>query len=78
VYPGLKWAGREGDLSPPSSAEVKIAWNYTTTPSYVMFLPYCRRDSSFDFLVSFYVHKFDKRSVLKSRSSELGRRVVMW
>jgi hypothetical protein len=29
---GGKAAGREGDLSPPSSAEVKSAWSYTSTP----------------------------------------------
>jgi hypothetical protein len=29
---GVKRQGREADHSPPSSAEVKIAWNYTSTP----------------------------------------------
>jgi hypothetical protein len=28
---GIKWPGREADLSPPSSAEVKNAWRYTST-----------------------------------------------
>jgi hypothetical protein len=28
----LKRPGREADHSPPSSAEVKIAWSYTATP----------------------------------------------
>jgi hypothetical protein len=27
--------GREADRSPPSSAEVKNAWSYTSTPQYV-------------------------------------------
>jgi hypothetical protein len=27
----VKWPGREADHSPPSSAEVKNAWNYTST-----------------------------------------------
>jgi hypothetical protein len=28
----VKWPGREADHSPPSSAEVKNAWSYTSTP----------------------------------------------
>jgi hypothetical protein len=30
---GVKRSGREADHSPPSSAEVKNAWSYTSTPS---------------------------------------------
>jgi hypothetical protein len=33
LSPGVKWLGREGDLS--SSVEVKNAWIYTSTPPYV-------------------------------------------
>jgi hypothetical protein len=29
---GIKWPGRAADHSPPSSAEVKNAWSYTSTP----------------------------------------------
>jgi hypothetical protein len=29
---GVKRPGREADHSPPSSAEVKNAWSYTSTP----------------------------------------------
>jgi hypothetical protein len=29
---GVKRPGREADYSPPSSAEVKNAWNYTSIP----------------------------------------------
>jgi hypothetical protein len=29
---GVKWPGREADHSPPSSAEVKNVWSYTSTP----------------------------------------------
>jgi hypothetical protein len=29
---GIKWPGCEADHSPPSSAEVKNAWSYTSTP----------------------------------------------
>jgi hypothetical protein len=30
----VKRPGREADHSPPSSAEVKNAWSYTSTPQY--------------------------------------------
>jgi hypothetical protein len=29
---GVKWPGREADRSPPSIAEVKNTWSYTSTP----------------------------------------------
>jgi len=29
---GVKWLWREADHSPPSSAEVRNAWSYTSTP----------------------------------------------
>jgi hypothetical protein len=32
---GVKRLGREVDFSPPSSAEVKNAWSYTSPPPYV-------------------------------------------
>jgi hypothetical protein len=31
LSPGVKWPGREADRSPPSSAEVKNAWSYTSS-----------------------------------------------
>jgi hypothetical protein len=31
---GVKLPGREADHSPPSSAEVKTTWSYTSTPPY--------------------------------------------
>jgi hypothetical protein len=40
LSPGLKGTGRETDHSPPSSAEVKNSWNYTSTPPYV-FIVWC-------------------------------------
>jgi hypothetical protein len=36
----IKLPGREADHSPPSSAEVKKAWNHTSTPQYV-FMAWC-------------------------------------
>jgi hypothetical protein len=32
LFLGVKRPEREADHSPPSSAEVKDAWSYTTTP----------------------------------------------
>jgi hypothetical protein len=37
---GVKRPGREADDSPPSNAEVKNAWSYTSTPHYA-FLAWC-------------------------------------
>jgi hypothetical protein len=31
-YPGIKHLGRKGDHLPPSSAEVKNEWSYTSPP----------------------------------------------
>jgi hypothetical protein len=35
AFSGLKRPGREANSLPPSSAEVKNAWSYTSTPAYV-------------------------------------------
>jgi hypothetical protein len=46
---GVKRPGREADHSLPSSAEIKDAWSYTSTPQYV-FLAWClikHRDFTF-------------------------------
>jgi hypothetical protein len=34
LFPGVKRPGRKADHSPPTSAEVKKMWIYTTTPPY--------------------------------------------
>jgi hypothetical protein len=39
-FPGVKRPAREADHSPPSSAEVKNAWSYNSTPQYV-FIAWC-------------------------------------
>jgi len=39
-YLGVKRPGREAEHSPPSSAETKKAWSYTSTSSYV-FVVWC-------------------------------------
>jgi hypothetical protein len=43
----LKRPGREADHSPPSSAEVKDAWSYTSTPWYLV----KSRDFTFSFIL---------------------------
>jgi hypothetical protein len=35
AFPGIKRQGREADHSPPTIAEVKKMWIYTSTPLYV-------------------------------------------
>jgi hypothetical protein len=35
LFPGIKWPSSEANHSLPSSAEVKNAWSYTSTPTYV-------------------------------------------
>jgi hypothetical protein len=40
LFPGVKQPVREAVLSPPTSAEVKKTWVYTTTPPYV-FMAQC-------------------------------------
>jgi hypothetical protein len=40
LFLGVKRSGREGDYSPPSSAEIKNAWSYTSTPQYA-FMAWC-------------------------------------
>jgi hypothetical protein len=35
-YPGVKRPGLKAEHSPPSSAEVKSAWSYTSTLHYVL------------------------------------------
>jgi hypothetical protein len=37
---GVNWLGHEADHSPLSSAKVKKAWSYTSTPPYV-FIAWC-------------------------------------
>jgi len=39
-YPGVKWLGRETERSTPSSVDVKIPCNYTSTPQYVIMMQY--------------------------------------
>jgi hypothetical protein len=40
LFLGVKRPGREADHSSPSTAEVKNAWSYTSSPQYV-FMAWC-------------------------------------
>jgi hypothetical protein len=40
LFAGVKWSGREANYSPPSSAEVRNMWSYTTISTYV-FMAWC-------------------------------------
>jgi hypothetical protein len=50
----VKRPGREADHSSPSNAEVKNAWSYTSTPTYV-FMEWClvRNRDDFTFALQF-------------------------
>jgi hypothetical protein len=68
---GVKLPGREADHSPPSSAEVKNAWSYTSTPQYV-FMPWClvNHRNNFTFTLPFSVLKkkiirFEQKQFIK-------------
>jgi hypothetical protein len=65
----VKLPGREAGHSPPSSAEVKNAWSYTSTPQYV-FMAWClvkhRDNFTFTFTVKTKIMEFQgKDSVVK-------------
>jgi hypothetical protein len=53
---GVKRLGREADHSPPSSAEVKNAWSYNSTPQYV-FIGWCLVKHGDIFTFTFCVRK---------------------
>jgi hypothetical protein len=54
-FPGVKRPGREADNSPPSSAEVKNARSYTSTPQYV-FVAWCLVKHRDNFTFTFAAH----------------------
>jgi hypothetical protein len=51
---GIKWPGHEADQSSPSSAKVKNAWSYTSTPQYV-FMVWCLVKHRDNFIFTFYL-----------------------
>jgi hypothetical protein len=52
---GVKRPEREADHSPPSTAEVKTAWSYTSTPQYV-FMAWCLVKHRDKFTSSFFFY----------------------
>jgi hypothetical protein len=73
---GVERLGREADHSPPSSAEVKNAWNYTSTPQYI-FMAWClvkHRDFSFTF---YLLHKKSEISQLLKFSEPHSRILIL-
>jgi hypothetical protein len=50
-FPGDKVPGCEADYSPPSSSEVKNAWNYTSIPQYAFGAQLKHRDD-------FYLYRY--------------------
>jgi hypothetical protein len=53
LSPGVKRPRREADHSPATSAEVKNAWSYTSTPQYV-FMAWCLVRHRDNFTFTFY------------------------
>jgi len=52
IPPGVKWLGNEAHNSPPSGAQVKNAWTYTSTPLYV-FMAWCLVKHNYNFTFTF-------------------------
>jgi hypothetical protein len=66
-FPGGKVAGHEADHSPPSSAEVKNEWNYTSIPQYV-FMAWCllKHRGNFTFtVIPFYNTRKKQKDILQ-------------
>jgi hypothetical protein len=53
LSPGLKRPGREADFPPPSNAEVKNAWSYTSTLSY-FYMAWCLRTKEALFFIWYW------------------------
>jgi hypothetical protein len=68
LFLGVKWPGSEADHSPPSSADVKNAWSYTSTPQHI-FMVWCvvkHRDNFISLPRTFYSHKYREQSAATS------------
>jgi hypothetical protein len=54
-FPGVRRARREADNSPPSSAEVKNAWRYTSTPPICLHcVVLVKHKDNFTFYINYY------------------------
>jgi hypothetical protein len=72
---GVKQLRYEADHLPPSSAEVKNAWSYTSTPPYV-FMAWClvkHRDNFTFIFISISNAKITKNSSVFSNSEYLRK-----
>jgi hypothetical protein len=65
-FPAVKRPGREADHSPPSSAEIKNAWRYTSNHQYV-FMTWClvKHRDNFTFTCYFHSHVSELFHILK-------------
>jgi hypothetical protein len=70
LFLGIKVPGREADFSPPSSAEVKNAWSYTSTHQYV-FMAWClvKQTDNFTFTLAIWCILFLWNFIKYFRSS---------
>jgi hypothetical protein len=69
----VKRPGREADHSPPTSAEVKNAWSYTSTPKYA-FMAWCSVEAQGQPYLYLYVC-YPARHTLKRMSGVLECRL---
>jgi hypothetical protein len=60
---GVKRPGREADHSPPSSAEAKNVWSYTSTPQFV-FIAWClvKHRDNFTFFTFTFIKSFSRKT----------------
>jgi hypothetical protein len=66
LFPWGYRPGREADHSPPSSAEVKNAWRYTSTPQYVL-LSWCLVKHKDNFTVLYlYIYAYTEPCIFPS------------
>jgi hypothetical protein len=71
----VKQPGREADRSPPSSAEVKNAWSYTSTPQYT-FMAWCLVKHKDDFTFFTFIFKFTRITYISARGKKVFRFIV--
>jgi hypothetical protein len=74
---GIKRPEREADHSPPSSAEVKNAWSYTSIPQYV-FMAWClvKHRDNFTFYIFYMISRKRRHSTLYSGTVVTHKTVV--
>jgi hypothetical protein len=63
----VKWPGCEADHSPPSSADVKNAWSYTSSPQYA-FMAWCSDEAQGQLYLYAHKHISNTRYSIKVKS----------